>query len=131
MFIKKKIIKQFHYLIDDFGYIVTEKSSFGRTIYVKFRSKNCKVYVYVEGYYVGLAVIPIEIPGFKDEESKTFEIQHLLDYIAPELNFKPNEGPTNLNKEIKRIADLFLKYCDKIIIGDFSIWYELYRKWRR
>lgn len=130
MFIKRKILKQFHYLVSDFGYKVVERSSSGMTIYVKFHSNNCDIYVYAEGSFVSLSVIPTDILGFKDEESKTFEIRHLLDYLAPDLHFKYNES-SNINKELKRIAALFLEYCKDVIKGDFSIWPALDRKWNR
>ena len=129
--IHNKLIKEFGYLVNDFGYRVIEKSCFGRTIYVRIRSNNCEVAVYVEGYYVGLSVTPlIEIPGMQAEKDKHFELYHILDVICPNLHFKETEE-RNLSKEIKRISYYFLEYCKEIIKGDFSIWPTLYKRWNR
>jgi len=129
--VHKRLVKEFWYLVNDFGYKITKKSYFGRTIYVIFRSNECDIAVYVEGSYVGLSITPlIKIPGMETERDKRFELYHILDVISPDLFFKEKEEQ-NLKKEIKRISYYFLEYCKDIIKGDFSIWPTVYKRWNR
>ena len=130
--VHKKIIKEFQYLVNDFGFKIIEKSYFSRSIYVKFRSNNCEIAVYVEGRnYVGLFVTPlIEISGIDVKKDKSFELFHILDVTCPNLHFKETEE-RNLSKEIKRISYYFLEYCKEIIKGDFSVWPTLFKRWNR
>jgi hypothetical protein len=130
--VHKKIIKEFQYLVNDFGFKIIEKSCFSRSIYVKFRSSNCEITVYVEGRnYVGLFVTPlIEISGINAKKDKSFELYHIIDVICPNLHFKETEE-RNLSKEIKRISYYFLEYCKEIINGDFSVWPTLFKRWNR
>lgn len=124
--------KAFNYLLTDFSFSLTEKSSDS----VKFTSKHCYVVVYLERSVVELEVGALmDIPELKAGMSKEFSLQEILNFLVPQMNFKyfiPNtiQDPPEIERELTRLSNLFLKYCRPIIEGNLSIWPEL-NKYRR
>lgn len=106
------IIKKFDFLITQYHFVVSPTSSLTEVI---FESQKIKVRIFVERGQIFIDI------GTRDG-TINYDMGHIIKAIDPEADFLYAwDGELNAEMELTRLAKFMLKYCSKILWGDFSI----------
>ncbi|RLD05076.1 MAG: hypothetical protein DRI56_10175 [Chloroflexota bacterium] len=122
--------KHFRYLIDDYEYSVTgqryDPKAFGNSL-VQFQSRTMDVTVALDRGQVFVYLAPrTESPGYQ------FDLRDIVGFLTPESDepvyIFPEEWDNYYDMvdwQVKRLAQVFRKYCKPVLAGKFSKWKEI------